>query len=222
VLATLAAAALLVGSANLAAFAATGGPLLLGKGNTAAKTTKLKTTGKGAALSLRSKPGRAPLKVSNSTKITKLNADLVDGLDGSALLNRVHRFDLSAVAVPTDYVEFSLAGLPRGRYLASFNVSMSVVGGPPAFVGCYVITGSGVTALAPVIALGDYNGTNTWVVNGSGLVDTTSATYRLLCEIEDGTSFTIPAVTLFPASISFTRVDTVSSAARTGTPATSP
>ena len=60
------AAVLLVGAANLAAFAATGGPLLLGKSNTATKTTKLKTTGNRPALSLKSESGKAPLKVSNS------------------------------------------------------------------------------------------------------------------------------------------------------------
>ena len=70
---------------NLGAFAATGGPLLLGKSNTASKATTLKTTSKGPALSLKTKKGSAPLKVTSSTKVAKLNADLVDGLDGAAL-----------------------------------------------------------------------------------------------------------------------------------------
>lgn len=74
--------ALVVGSGT--AYAATGGKFILGKSNAAGTTTTL-TNKKGTALALNSRAGTPSLKVSNSTRIPSLNADLVDGLDGSRL-----------------------------------------------------------------------------------------------------------------------------------------
>jgi hypothetical protein len=51
---TLAAAAVLVGGAELASYAATGDPLILGHANSAGITTSLKNLGRGPALSLNS------------------------------------------------------------------------------------------------------------------------------------------------------------------------
>jgi hypothetical protein len=68
--------ALIVGSGT--AYAATGGNLILGKYNEAGATTTLKST-KGAALALKAKSNSPVLKVSNSKKIAKLNADKLDG-----------------------------------------------------------------------------------------------------------------------------------------------
>jgi hypothetical protein len=80
------------------AYAATGGNFILGRANTANKTTAL--TGSptsGAALSVtNSTAGLAaaafhssstaqPFTVSSATKVTNLNADLLDGFDSSAL-----------------------------------------------------------------------------------------------------------------------------------------
>ena len=67
--------------------AATGGTFLLGKSNSAGATTSL-TNSAGTALSLNSKAGTAPLKVNRTTKVSHLNADLLDGLDSSALQRR--------------------------------------------------------------------------------------------------------------------------------------
>ena len=55
-LTTLLAAAIVVGGLNVAAYAATGGKFILGKSNTANKTTKLKNTGNGPALTLARRP----------------------------------------------------------------------------------------------------------------------------------------------------------------------
>jgi hypothetical protein len=66
------------------AHAATGSPFLLGRPNAAKSVTGLENRA-GTALSLTSKPGIAPLKVSDRTKVDKLNADLVDGLDSADL-----------------------------------------------------------------------------------------------------------------------------------------
>jgi hypothetical protein len=48
-----------------------------------------------------------------------------------------------------------------------------------------------------------------WIGSGSGYVDTTTATYRLVCQQNGGTDMVIPAVPNFPARIIFTRVDDV-------------
>ena len=98
VITVLLAVLVLLAGANLAAYAANGGPVLLGKANKAAGTTTIKTTGKGAALKLTSKKNKAPLAVSNSTKVKKLNADLVDGLSGPSLQNQSFVYLLSASA----------------------------------------------------------------------------------------------------------------------------
>lgn len=85
--AALAVAITLVGGAG-AATAATGGTFILGRGNAATTPTGLTNTG-GTALSLTSKAGTPPLAVSNSVKVSRLNADLLDGLSSSSLQLRV-------------------------------------------------------------------------------------------------------------------------------------
>lgn len=77
---TLAAAAVLVGGADLASYAATGQPLVLGHHNAAGATTSLKNTGRGPALSLNSARSVPPLTVNSSKLVKHLNADRLDGL----------------------------------------------------------------------------------------------------------------------------------------------
>jgi hypothetical protein len=72
--------ALVIGSGT--AYAATGGKFILGKSNSAGKTTTLSNKN-GTALSLSSKAGTPSLKVNRTTKVPNLNADLLDGLDQS-------------------------------------------------------------------------------------------------------------------------------------------
>jgi hypothetical protein len=66
------------------AYAVNGSSLLIGRSNSATLPTSLSNPA-GTALSLSSKAGTAPLRVNDSTKVSRLNADLVDGLDGGAL-----------------------------------------------------------------------------------------------------------------------------------------
>jgi hypothetical protein len=73
--------ALVIGSGT--AYAATGGKFILGKSNTAGKTTKL-TNPNGSALALYSKSGTPSLKVNRTTKVPNLNSDRLDGLDQSS------------------------------------------------------------------------------------------------------------------------------------------
>ena len=67
---------LVIGSGT--AYAATGGKFILGKSNSAGKTSTL-TNKHGTALSLNSKAGTPSLKVNRTTKVPNLNADLIDG-----------------------------------------------------------------------------------------------------------------------------------------------
>lgn len=184
------AALLLVGAANLGAFAATGSPLLLGKGNTASKTTKLKNTGNKAALSLTSKAGQPPLQVSNSTKVTKLNADLVDGLDGAALKSKSYVYNLTATNVATAHALFALTGLPPGKYIANFSVTAQSNG--PDGISCYLAAGSGGTLVTRLVTKGIAGNGGTFTLSGGGFVDTTAATHRFTCTQSGGTSLTIP------------------------------
>jgi hypothetical protein len=66
------------------AVAATGGKFILGHANSAAATSTLSNT-KGTALSLKAPSTKAPLAVSNATKVTNLNSDKVDGLSSESL-----------------------------------------------------------------------------------------------------------------------------------------
>ncbi|GAB3253899.1 hypothetical protein [Nocardioides dilutus] len=206
---------LVVGAANVGAFAATGGPLLLGKSNVANKATKLKNTGNGPALKLKSKAGNAPFAVSNKTKIKKLNADLVDGLDGTALQTKAYRYELSGTSAGA-IMRFALPGLPPGRYVANFSISATVPGGT-VFFGCILDSGAPF-ANGQVAALGATGGGDTWFVNGGGLLDTTAAAYTVTCQ-SSGAAYTIPVV--LPSHIVLTRVDDLTNAGSTGTPRTS-
>lgn len=208
-------AGLLIGAANLGAYAATGGPLLLGKKNTADGTTTIATTGKGPAVKLRSKPGKAAFAVSNKAKIKKLNADRVDGQDGKALQTKVYRYNLSGTANGT-YIRFALPQLPRGRYLASYAVSAQMPG-VADFFGCLLDSGTAF-ANGQIAGLGASAGGNGWYVTGSGLLDTTSRTYTLTCQTSvGGAGFTVPS-SVSPAQVAFTRVDDVTSRPGTLTP----
>lgn len=132
-------AILLVG--GTAATAATGGTFLLGRSNSATATTGLTNTA-GTALSLASKAGTPPLKVNNSTKVARLNADYVDGVDSTALQRRVTGTCADgAISSVTATGTVTCTALP-----ARFNVSrpvgdsaVAVVGGATLRVSCTTV-----------------------------------------------------------------------------------
>lgn len=78
--------ALVFGVASVAlAGVGVGAPFHLGKINTVDKVSTLVNEGRGPALSLQASSG-APLKVNSTTRVAKLNADTVDGMHASTLL----------------------------------------------------------------------------------------------------------------------------------------
>ena len=83
-LTALAVGIVLLTALDFAAAAATGRGMVLGHWNQADHKTVLKNTKQGVALDLRAKNGPV-LKVNNSKRIKKLNADKVDGMTGARL-----------------------------------------------------------------------------------------------------------------------------------------
>ena len=105
------------------AYAANGGSLVIGKANTASKVTSLSNGG--TPLKLTSRNGAAPLKVSGSKKVLKLNADKVDGIDFRTARTRVlgaygSYVDLNADGVVDIFG--SAAQCPRGTLLTGGGV----------------------------------------------------------------------------------------------------
>src|SRR4051812_1832888 len=88
------AAAVLVGGANLTAYAVTGHALLLGKSNSETSTATLVNNGKGPALRLKSGKAYAPLAVNSSKLVRRLNADQVGGKSARALETRPITFTI--------------------------------------------------------------------------------------------------------------------------------
>ena len=85
---TVAAYAALFFAMSGTAMAATGSTFVTGRANVATTTTTL-TDSAGTPLSLSARSGYAPLTVNSSTKVGRLNADLLDGLHSSALQRRI-------------------------------------------------------------------------------------------------------------------------------------
>jgi hypothetical protein len=80
--ASIAAVGIVVSGAGVG-YAANGGHFLLGRTNNETVTSTLRNTA-GTPLNLVGPASRAPMTVSSQTKVPRLNADLLDGVDSSA------------------------------------------------------------------------------------------------------------------------------------------
>jgi hypothetical protein len=115
---TVAAAAVLVGGANLASYAANGHPLLLGHANSASGTTSLKNLGRGPALNLNTAKTSPPLVVNSGKLVKHLNAAKVGGKSPSQLSPGVWRFKVGKAGqalTPNGEHLFTFT-LPKGTY----------------------------------------------------------------------------------------------------------
>ncbi len=210
ILPVLLAALVLIGGANLAAYAANGKPLLLGKTSVETKKSTVKNTGKGPALHLKTRPGEPPLKVNRTKKVNKLNADLIDGANASDLESLGYRYELASTAAAPSH-EISFPGLPPGVYLMTYTIT-SVNGGSP-----YCFTEGSRQALSYASDIGASYDTNV----ASALVDTTSGPDTLLCVGSAGLSlYSSPGDAL--SEVSFVRLDHVTAGTPTATRPTSP
>jgi hypothetical protein len=114
---TLAAAAVLVGGADLASYAATGHPLILGHANSAVGSTSLKNLGRGPALSLNSAKSSPPLVVNSSKMVKHLNANMTGGKTGAQLEPNTLRYRLGQDGgTLTSDAHFFSTKLPAGTY----------------------------------------------------------------------------------------------------------
>jgi hypothetical protein len=113
---TLAAAAVLVGGADLASYAATGNPLVLGHANSAGGTTSLKNTGRGPALSLNSIKSAPPFLVNSSQLVKHLNADTIHGVPVSVAAPHNYQIVFARAGTHFKNEKFVSSSVPPGTY----------------------------------------------------------------------------------------------------------
>ncbi len=124
-------------AANTVALAATGQSLLLGKSNTSGAITALTRTSQGTALKLQTaKAFNAPLAVNGTGKVANLNADKVDGLDSSQMVNQSYVWT-KAVTVPDNGVTFTIP-IPKGTWVVGYSIYMSGGGATGGESGCFL------------------------------------------------------------------------------------
>lgn len=119
--ATLGAAVVLVAGADVASYAATGHPLVLGHANTAVGTTSLKNAGRGPALSLNSAKSSPPLVVNSSKLVKHLNADTIHGAPASVAAPVNYQIKVAKVGTTWTDQKFVTAKVPAGVYQATFS-----------------------------------------------------------------------------------------------------
>ena len=122
VIATVSATALLVVGFDYTTYAVTGSSLLLGSTNRVDAVTTLARNGGGAALSLKSSGQKSPsLRVSSSARVPRLNADLLDGMQASALAARAVSYRAGARADVVSGAGLWRVGVKPGVYQVSFK-----------------------------------------------------------------------------------------------------
>lgn len=123
-LAVLGAAALIVGGVNVVAQAAEGAQsLLLGKSNTAEKSTTLKNKGRGPALKLKAKKGPA-LAVNTEALVKNLNAEMVGGKTAGQLAPAATTYTLPSGPTFASGPNFQQFQLPAGTYELNLNLAV--------------------------------------------------------------------------------------------------
>ncbi|MFL6059693.1 MAG: hypothetical protein ACJ72E_00575 [Marmoricola sp.] len=211
-LTVLGAVALLAIGGNGVALATTGHGLVLGKANSAGSVTTLKRTTSGPALDVVTrKTSNPPFATNARGKVVHLNADLLDGLDGATLRTATWVYQVPGATGVAEFTD-SLPRLPRGIYLATYDVGASVSSTNGA-VNCELernfdddeLLGYGV--LPPGRTFSE--------VSDSGVVDTrTGAPLMFRCFTFNGTLTMTPP----DGHVSFTRIDTLASAAAIDVP----
>jgi hypothetical protein len=205
VMPVLAAAVVLVGGANLAAYAVNGHPLLLGGDNHAVGTTTVDNDGHGPALMLKTRKDAPPMAVTSHRMVRHLNADLVDGLPGGALRTRSWTYRIGGDSDEGPTVVKTFPGLPPGQYLASYNmVAWLYADGYP--MSCWFDTASQTKAVYGR-ALQDVKGA--LVVAASGYVDATGP-IAMTCQASPAFDTMSSAEGQPDSQVTFIRLDTSS------------
>lgn len=185
ILPVLAGAAVVVVGLDVASYAANGHPLTLGATNSATRTTTVSTSGKGAALSLKSSAKSPSLAVSSSKLVPHLNADQVDGKHATDLQTQATTWTIPAGTATA----FTLSGLKAGTYLATFSVLL----GDDGTSQCELDE----NGVAVVDAFGPNLGGTFSTVTGSGiLTHTTGHALQLKCDATEVVGNPASTVTL--------------------------
>jgi hypothetical protein len=146
-------AALTLATASVAvAGSGVGGVFNLGQTNTVNAITKLvgsvtgaslvidnNSTGTGAtALDLQVEPGKTPMKVNSTTKVTNLNADTVDGRNGTTLLanNQVRADGTQTSSFIQDFTAASFTSIASKTISAPSNGFVMITGSVSAEEDC--------------------------------------------------------------------------------------
>jgi hypothetical protein len=210
VIATVSAAALLVVGFDYTTYAVTGGSLLLGRANHADRLTTLARHGGGAALSLKSSGQKSPsLRVSSSARVPRLNADLLDGMQASALATRAVSYRAGARGDVISGTGLWRVGVKPGVYQVSFKAFLvpdAVAPGSTIDVICGVADLNTIGPRTRVYTADSATYSNQFPTLMSG-ADTvrirTGSDPGLVCTTSDNSAFTL----FKPVTASFTPVN---------------
>lgn len=233
VLSALGIAVAIVLALDYASFAATGKSAILGKLNKANKQTTFQRTTNGPAVGFVAKPGQPPIAVNTTAKVSRLNADLLDGKDSGAFAannpTKVYKFTASTPALSH---QFNLPLPPAGRYLLQYSVATDLlapdaatprtgyceIGQSTGIFGTY--QGSAHTSFSSIFASGS---TPTAGTSGSAIIDTGSfSSLNVFCNAS-AAWVTPPAVSFLgtslakPATVTLTRLSNTTTSSVTAT-----
>ena len=211
-LAVLGAVTILLLAGNTVAQATTGHSFLLGSSNSANAVTSLTRTTSGTALKVTTKySSNTPFVVNGKGKVANLQADKVDGYEGSQMLNKVYVYTKAvAVGTPASAFTLTLHNVPAGKYVFNSDGFIYVSS---------MTTEKGCVLTVPSTGRDVYewfrSGPGVFIMpNGSGYVvvpTTQDLTYR--CYDNSGTDVTWNSYSGQPLQLIFTQVASVTAGA---------
>jgi hypothetical protein len=199
-------AAVLVGGANLAAYAANGQPLLLGHSNSESKAATVTNTGNGPALSLSTDKNSPPLSVTSSQLVRHLNAATVDGSSAASLQTNVKDYVIAGDGTTAAY---NLTALKPGHYVVNVDLGVDATTGTQPF--CLLIDPNTSALLA---SFQNVSASGIAILSGSSTITWNGGSQPLLVDCVGGAIYQSFAGSL-PNTVSFTRIGQMV----TGTPA---
>lgn len=213
-----AASALIVGlvllmATDYVAMAATGKPLILGKVNKVSKTTTVKAAN-GPALKLTTKAGQPPLLVNRNTKVTNLNADLLDGKSAESFGVRTRVYTASVNETSALGFAVTTTSVAAGNYLVTLSGFLDVP--LNSYMQCTVGPETSSTYFIDQWINGNNQGVATLNAAGVASISTTQP-WIVQCFSEDqGTIASFPGS---PVRLSLTSIDArTSGSATVGSP----
>ncbi|QIG42765.1 hypothetical protein G5V58_08195 [Nocardioides anomalus] len=161
-------------------------------------------------------PGLSVARASTADRAaTALDAQAVGGLPASALQTPVFQYRLPTTTTPTANLNYVFPGLPAGRYVVSYSASFDVSSNVTALF-CQLSSDSGATRLA----FSAVEGGTAYTISCSGstaLEVAAGSTLRFRAEGNGSTIRSVPSPQT-PNTVTFTRVDTITSAAAVSAP----